>query len=161
MKKETSVATVVSFTLKAARLNARIPQSEIAKKIGMTNAGWGKVENGRTSLSLENMLLACKSLEISAVNLLKDSYIQVELLKQKGWIVHDNRINDDGLVRGTKLYNAMMDIPEFNNKVDVATVLSAQSSALKSNVVNQMGRVICHAVRGFDFGESAIQNHIP
>ena len=160
MKKETSMTTIVGFTLREVRTDKKMTQSEIAKHLGMTNAGWGKIENGKTSLSLEKMLCACKLMGISPVKLLEDSYNQMELLVHEGWVVHENRIDDDGLISGILLTNSLDAIS--NNRRIPAPLLpegkidlsrSSGQPLGKSPEQQKMGTIINKALRGFYTGE--------
>ncbi|HCM0490484.1 helix-turn-helix transcriptional regulator [Vibrio sp. 1580] len=103
MLKETSLVTIIGLCLKELRVSKKITQSDMADHIGMTNAGWGRLENGKASISVENMALACEYLLVS----LEDMFFNInrvsEGLKNEGWIVHTRRIDNDGLIIGREI----------------------------------------------------------
>lgn len=103
MHKETSLLTVMGLCLKELRMKREITQSEMAKHIGMTNAGWGRLENGKASLSVENMVLACHFLDTTPENLFIEINEVTEKLKLQGWEVHIKRVEQDGLIAGREL----------------------------------------------------------
>jgi len=94
------MATVLALTLKEIRMEKGMKQSAVAEYLGMTTAGWGKLENGKTLLSVESMDCACSALGLSPIKLLERVYEQIDLLKHKGWEVRDKRTDNDGLILG-------------------------------------------------------------
>jgi transcriptional regulator with XRE-family HTH domain len=103
MIKETSMLTIMGLFLKEARLEKKETQSSISKHVGMTNAGWGRLENGKSSLSVENMMLACDFLEMTPSALFtKINNIKNEL-EIEGWNVNVSNVENDGLLIGRDL----------------------------------------------------------
>lgn len=104
MAVETSLMTVMGLCLKELRLKREKTQSDLATYIGMTNAGWGKLENGKASLSVENLMLVCEYLNMeidtffSYINKIKED------LESKGWCVQIKRVENDGLILGREFY---------------------------------------------------------
>ncbi len=49
----------------------------------MTSAGWGKLENGKASLSVENMMLVCSFLEISPIQLFSEIDILTKRIRKR------------------------------------------------------------------------------
>ncbi|MGR5238631.1 helix-turn-helix transcriptional regulator [Vibrio alfacsensis] len=103
MIKETSLLTVIGLCLKELRIKREITQGEMAKHIGMTNAGWGRLENGKASLSVENMIRACHFLDMTPQDFLIETSEISERLKSNGWQVHDQRIETDCLIAGREV----------------------------------------------------------
>lgn len=100
MTRETSVLTIMGLIFKELRLKKNITQSSIAKHIGMTSAGWGKLENGKASLSVENMMLVCSFLDISPIQLFSQIDILTKELEKEEWNINLNRIERDCLIIG-------------------------------------------------------------
>ncbi|OBU28934.1 helix-turn-helix domain-containing protein [Photobacterium kishitanii] len=100
MTRETSVLTIMGLIFKELRLKKNITQSSIAEHIGMTSAGWGKLENGKASLSVENMMLVCSFLEISPIQLFSEIDILTKELEKEEWDININRIEKDCLIIG-------------------------------------------------------------
>ena len=100
MTRETSVLTIMGLIFKELRLKKNITQSSIAKHIGMTSAGWGKLENGKASLSVENMMLVCSFLDISPIQLFSQIDILTKELEKEEWNINRNRIERDCLIIG-------------------------------------------------------------
>ncbi|MEL8184992.1 helix-turn-helix transcriptional regulator, partial [Escherichia coli] len=49
---KTSYLTILAFHIRDLREEKGITQLDIANKLGMTSAGWGKIENGKSALSV-------------------------------------------------------------------------------------------------------------
>jgi transcriptional regulator with XRE-family HTH domain len=103
MIKETSALTIMGLLLKEARLEKKETQSSISKYVGMTNAGWGRLENGKSSLSVENMMLACDFLEMTPNLLFININRITSELKNDGWSVDISNVENDGLLIGRDL----------------------------------------------------------
>lgn len=123
MARQTSVLTMMGLIFKESRLEKNITQSSIAKHIGMTSAGWGKLENGKASLSVENMMLVCSFLEIPPTQLFSSIEILTKDLENEGWDVHINRIDNDGLLIGKEL-GALSEVATSSVTVAGSTIIT-------------------------------------
>ncbi len=56
MVEEQELAVSIGQRIKKARLKAGLNQSDVAKHLGITQAGWSKIENGGTLISLDHLL---------------------------------------------------------------------------------------------------------
>ena len=178
MKKETCMATILSLTLKEIRIEKGIKQSVIAEYLGMTTAGWGKLENAKTLLSVENMYCACSALEISPIQLLERVDKIINLLKTGGWEIRDKRTDYDGLIIGLGIPEAISKAVPFSGIPIVGALISTAvgmkaikegKEALNENAEKdtsnesaeskqaitpeQFGKVISKALIGYNFIE--------
>lgn len=140
MPRQTSVMTIIGLTLKELRLNKKITQSSIAKHIGITSAGWGKLENGKASLSVENMMLVCSFLEISPTELLSSIEEQVNKLEESGWDVGIHRVDNDCLLIGKELSAPLTSTANFGPVPfsSLAIAGSAIAGFATANVVSKL-----------------------
>ena len=160
MEKETCMAIVLALTLKEIRIEKEIKQSAVAEGLGMTTAGWGKLENGKTLISVENMDCACSVLEVSPIKLLERVNTQIDFLKTKGWKINNKRVTNDGLVLGLAVYGKMTALPFIGGAIGVmlgpvgmvAGAVVNGSIALKNkNQKPKVESVINKAITGYDF----------
>ncbi|PHS23050.1 MAG: hypothetical protein COA84_11645 [Robiginitomaculum sp.] len=122
MIKETSVLTIMGLLLKEARLEKKETQSSISKHVGMTNAGWGRLENGKSSLSVENMMLACEFLGLTPNSLFINVNDIAGELRLEGWIVNISNVENDGLLIGRDLDSSNLSKRLIEEKQDKTLV---------------------------------------
>lgn len=103
MSKITSVATILGFRLREIRENQNLSQATVASTLGMTNAGWGKLEKGINALSVDNLVSVCELFEIKPSELMKEVEKNIETLKKDGWDVSSKRVDQDALLTGWSL----------------------------------------------------------
>ncbi|HAT4984070.1 TPA: helix-turn-helix transcriptional regulator [Serratia marcescens] len=106
---KTSFLTLIAFHIRDLREEHGVTQAEIAKKLGMTSAGWGKVENGRSSLSVENLLKFCSVLNVQVGDVFLFAERSARKLLSEGWSISYSSVNDDALIEGKGISN-MADI---------------------------------------------------
>lgn len=103
---ETSTTTVLGYLFEERRKNLRKTQKDIAEKLGITSAGWGKIEHGKSSLSVENMFVACEALDIKPIQLMTNLDAFIEILETEGWTIHTKKIENDGLILVREINNS-------------------------------------------------------
>ncbi|HIG8873016.1 TPA: helix-turn-helix domain-containing protein [Raoultella terrigena] len=103
---KTSFLTILAFHIRDLREERGITQAEIAEKLGMTSAGWGKIENGKSSLSVENLMKFCKVAGIGTNETILLAEKSARELLNKGWAVSYSSVEDDNLIDGKNLVSA-------------------------------------------------------
>jgi|SRR5699024_1767066 len=101
---KTSYLTILAFHIRDFREKYGVTQSDIASGLGITSAGWGKIENGKSSLSVENMMKFCKIINIDATILLDISTKSAKNLIKCGWSVSYSPVEDDNLIDGKNIF---------------------------------------------------------
>ncbi|WP_052074733.1 helix-turn-helix domain-containing protein [Shewanella mangrovi] len=86
---ETSFNTVLALTIKQKREEQKLTQAQVAELMGMTSAGWGKIENGQATLSIDNIYKFCqlKEINIDVSSLINLAELRVKELTKAGWSV--------------------------------------------------------------------------
>ncbi|MBN3135831.1 helix-turn-helix domain-containing protein [Pectobacterium punjabense] len=136
---KTSFLTILAFHMRDLREEKGITQAVIAEKLGMTSAGWGKVENGKSSLSVENLMKFCKLVDSDAQKLLTLSQKTAKDLIQEGWAVSYSQVENDGLIeaRGFSVL--------ANSKVDSALQKAIKEGVDKSIASNVKSNIFKYA----------------
>lgn len=136
---KTSFLTILAFHMRDLREEKGITQAEIAEKLGMTSAGWGKVENGKSSLSVENLMKFCKFADTDAQKLLTLSQQTAKELIQEGWAVAYSQVENDGLIeaRGFSVL--------ANSKVDSVLQRAIKEGVDKSIASKVKGNIFKYA----------------
>ncbi len=124
---KTSFLTILAFHIRDLRETRGITQAEIAEKLGMTSAGWGKIENGKSSLSVENLMKFCKVAGVGVNETISLAEKSARELLNKGWAVSYSPIEDDNLIDGKNLVSAT------SYKID---------SVMRKIIEKEMGNII-------------------
>ncbi|EPR0413013.1 helix-turn-helix domain-containing protein [Enterobacter asburiae] len=103
---KTSFLTILAFHIRDLREARGLTQAEIAEKLGMTSAGWGKIENGKSSLSVENLMKFCKIAGVGVNETISLAERSARELLRKGWAVSYSPVEDDNLMEGKNLVSA-------------------------------------------------------
>ncbi|MBI6136904.1 helix-turn-helix transcriptional regulator [Serratia plymuthica] len=109
---KTSFLTLIAFHIRDLREQNGITQAEIANKLGMTSAGWGKVENGKSALSVENLLKFCRVLNVQVGDVLLFAERSARKLLSEGWSISYSVVIDDALIEGKGISNMADSKPE-------------------------------------------------
>lgn len=109
---KTSFLTLIAFHIRDLREQHGITQAEIANKLGMTSAGWGKVENGKSALSVENLLKFCSVLNVRVEDVLLFAERSARKLLSEGWSISYSVVIDDALIEGKGISNMADSKPE-------------------------------------------------
>ena len=136
---KTSFLTILAFHMRDLREEKGITQAEIAEKLGMTSAGWGKVENGKSSLSVENLMKFCKLADTDAQKLLTLSQQTAKELIQEGWAVAYSQVENDGLIEA-RSFSVLA-----NSKVDSVLQRAIKEGVDKSIASNVKGNILKYA----------------
>lgn len=128
---KTSFMTILAFHIRDLRETKDITQAEIAEKLGMTSAGWGKVENGKSSLSVENLMKFCKLIDNDAGSLIKSAQSTAKKLINQGWSVSYSQVEDDGLLEA-RTFSSLAD-----SKIDFI-LQKAIGEAINNNLTNNV-----------------------
>ncbi|HAT2866212.1 TPA: helix-turn-helix transcriptional regulator [Serratia marcescens] len=132
---KTSFMTILAFHIRDLREIKGITQAEIAEKLGMTSAGWGKIENGKSSLSVENLMKFSKLINSDAGSLIKSAQSIAKQLINQGWSVSYSQVEDDGLLKA-KTLSSLVD-----TKID--TLLQEKiGEAIKNNLANDINSTV-------------------
>lgn len=83
----------IGLFLKEKRENLKIPRWQIAKKLNISPEALRDIEHGKTRMSLENFLIICKELNLSPLELLKDSKDHYAILNNTDLKILDQSID--------------------------------------------------------------------
>ena len=70
VEEEVSCDKFISFQIKKYRKNKKMTQKQMADKIGIARVSFVNIESGRTAVSLKNLHLICKALNIKSSQIL-------------------------------------------------------------------------------------------
>ncbi|WP_420789086.1 helix-turn-helix domain-containing protein [Shewanella algae] len=146
----TSFNTVLALTIKQKREEQKLTQAQVAELMGMTSAGWGKIENGQATLSIDNIYKFCKlkEINISVSELIELAESQANELIKSGWVVSSLPTKkDDKLLWGYTFEKSLSS--GFNIKAAFVG-LTALSPVL--------GGVIAAAVMGAELASKVLGN---
>ncbi|MBX4507762.1 transcriptional regulator [Klebsiella oxytoca] len=136
---KTSFLTILAFHMRDIREEKGVTQAEIAEKLGMTSAGWGKVENGKSTLSVENLMKFCKLVDIDAQKIFMISQKTAKDLIQNGWAVSYSQVENDGLIEA-RGFSALA-----NSKVDSGLQKAIKEGVDKSIADNTKNNILKYA----------------
>lgn len=108
MEKITSHNTIIGLLLSNKRQELGLSQIDVSKKLGVTSAGWGKIEKGISTISIDNFFSACNALDISPAELIKNAEDTALELKADGWDISKKKVENDGLLWGTTVSSALV-----------------------------------------------------
>lgn len=99
----TSKEMITLLLLKQYRLDKNMSQAAFAKELGMTRAGWGKIENNNTSLTMEMFFRVCDMHNTSPQRVLQRVNDHIKVLVDRGWTVSSESVEGDDLFRFTQI----------------------------------------------------------
>lgn len=100
---KTSYSTVLAFHIRDVRESLGITQAHIAEMLGMTSAGWGKIESNKSTLSVENLMKFCKVAKCDASKLIDTALRVSQNLRNIGWEVVFSQVENDDLITGKSI----------------------------------------------------------
>ena len=128
MEKVTCYNTIISLLIRQYRETAGKSQKEMSEKLGITAAGWGKIEKGQSTISAGNVLHICNILSIA----FGDFYAQVaateKALEEEGWRVkRELQIEDDTLYQINLLRKPLLSIPGIGALLSTALTIRSMA----------------------------------
>ncbi|MEL4241583.1 helix-turn-helix transcriptional regulator [Shewanella xiamenensis] len=138
---ETSFSTILALTIKQIREDRKLTQSEVAELMGMSGAGWGKIENGQATLSIDNIDKFCKlppiSMKLSDLILKAES--NCEVLGNNGWqVMFASSVTNDYLLKGLNMHRSLSE--------DILKKINESETA--ESVYKQLGSIFDAACNG-------------
>ncbi len=91
---------IVGQVLADARKNLRLSQGELARKIGMNQSAWSKIERGASSLSVAQLALAATALKTTPGKLLTQADRSANYAAKRGVRVAPQTKTDDLIAAG-------------------------------------------------------------
>jgi len=74
---------VVAKFLNDIRESSGLSQSEFLERLEMSQSSWSRLNRGLSFLTLEELRIACKLLNVDASNIIKSAEIAIEKLKNQ------------------------------------------------------------------------------
>lgn len=127
MNKITSNNSIVSRILTEKRKELGLSQVELSTKIGITKSGWGKIEKGQSTISIDNYISSCEALKVSPSELFKEIEKASQELKDLGWEISPKKVEDDGLLWGEAMYSGL-------NKANLIAAVPMIGGAIASGI---------------------------
>jgi transcriptional regulator with XRE-family HTH domain len=149
MRKQTCYTTVLGIVLREIREQKNLTQAQLAKSVGISSVGWGKLEKGVSGLSVENLVVASKYLGISPSEILEKTESLIEELQKNGWTVEQKRIDEDGLMAGWDMFKSLSTVAGI-----------AALGVLGAGVLNYKSDILNKSTQGFEAIKSFIKNKI-
>ena len=113
-------AVIVGKRVKAMRMQKGISQSELAHRVGISQAHMSNIENGHSHITLENLFALHDILGVSMASFFVDIDGIQEANEAKGFIGLDDMIDALLLIKNNKLYSQVLREPvkeeQFNEK---------------------------------------------
>ena len=113
-------AVIVGKRVKAMRMQKGISQSELAQRVGISQAHMSNIENGHSNITLENLFALHDILGVSMASFFVDIDGIQEANEAKGFIGLDDMIDALLLIKNNKLYSQVLREPvkeeQFNEK---------------------------------------------
>lgn len=137
MNKVTCYNTIISLTIKGFRESSKKSQKEMAELLGITSAGWGKLEKGKSTISASNVLLICDILEVS----FEDFYGQVSEtaanLRRDGWdIEKELKLDEDTLYQIGTMSKPLTSAVPFIGSTITVSALAAIGYKFYTSIMN-------------------------
>lgn len=129
---QTSLNTLIALTVRQLRQDSGLTQTQAAELIGMTNAGWGKIENGQATLSIDNLNKFCniKQIDIKLSTLVNMAEEQAEILKIEGWSLDCEDREKDLLLQGLSMTKSGTANSSWSNIAGFANIQKSLPSVL-------------------------------
>src|SRR5260221_9315119 len=94
LKPATTYPAIVGCLLAEARVKEGFEQSVLAKKVGISQSTWSRIEHGDSSLSVEQLYRAARALGKIPSDILRAADAAAKELAQSGVSIQDTRLND-------------------------------------------------------------------
>ena len=104
-------AVIVGKRVKAMRMQKGISQSELAHRVGISQAHMSNIENGHSNITLENLFALHDILGVSMASFFVDIDGIQEAKEVKGFIGLDDMIDALLLIKNNKLYSQVLREP--------------------------------------------------
>jgi len=108
MEKVTTVNTITSLLLKEQREGLELSQTDVSKMMNITSAGWGKIEKGQSTISLDNLFHSCAALGISPSDIINKAENVQKQLQADGWRISAKKTEEDGLLAGSRMTSSLV-----------------------------------------------------
>ncbi|MUJ27938.1 helix-turn-helix domain-containing protein [Aliivibrio fischeri] len=97
----TSYPAILAIILKEIRLERNMHQAQLADYIGISPAGWAKVEQGKSALTMPTFLKACSVLGIASSSIMAtaERYAQHFFNSQWAVLTEPQKFDDDHLLQ--------------------------------------------------------------
>jgi len=149
--KNTSYLSVLGLTLRDMRENLGIKQKPVAEALSMTTAGWSKIEKGQSAISAANLNKVAKVFDMSASSILEQVEISIKVLEKDGWIVSNDKLEEDDLNKGWSFASAA------TSTTSIAGILAVPmiGRLLGLSAVPVIGGALAAALAGYSLYKSA------
>jgi len=149
--KNTSYLSVLGLTLRDMRENLGIKQKPVAEALSMTTAGWSKIEKGQSDISAANLNKVAKVFDMSASSILEQVEISIKVLEKDGWIVSNDKLEEDDLNKGWSFASAA------TSTTSIAGILAVPmiGRLLGLSAVPVIGGALAAALAGYSLYKSA------
>jgi transcriptional regulator with XRE-family HTH domain len=107
LKPETSYQAVVGQVIVKMRKALSIEQCELAKKVGITQSTWSRIERGESSFSIGQLFDAANSLRVNSSTILLETEKAVSELRTQGVIVRNVKPKGNKDTNGAALIGAV------------------------------------------------------
>lgn len=134
---KTSMNTVLALAMKEIRTTQGYNQKAMADLLGMTNAGWGKVENGLTTISVEMLFRFGKLVNMPPSHILVKVEETIKLLEKEGFEFTAASTDEDSLLQGyswSKAVGSGVAAFALPFKVDVELGIVSSAATLAKNM---------------------------
>lgn len=147
--KNTSFISILGLTLRDIREKKDdCKQKTIAEALSMTTAGWSKIEKGQSAISVANLSKVAKVFEMSTSSILKQVEESIKELEKDGWIVSDDKLEEDDLNTGWSFASAA------GSTTSIAGILAIPFIGRLVGLTPVVGGALAAAVAGYTLYKS-------
>lgn len=87
----TSIPAVIGSLLAKRRIERDLSQSDAAHFLDISNSSWSRIENGETSMTIDQLFSICKGLELKPSAFLTLVEDKIAVLESKDVVVHSHK----------------------------------------------------------------------
>ena len=143
----TSIPAIIGSLIAKRRIERDLSQTDAAHFLDIGTSSWSRIENGETSMTLDQLFAMCKGLDLkpSAFFILVED--KIALLESKGVVVHAHKLKNkkkEKLIDAAKKKGSIVSVlevtgmglwPLIGSVIFVAGAVAIQGSSKKKRVV--------------------------
>lgn len=149
----TSIPAIIGSLLAKRRLERDLSQSDAAHFLDISNSSWSRIENGETSMTIDQLFSICKGLELKPSAFLTLVEDKIAVLESKDVVVHSHKLKAKKMAKlleskskGSKGKGGVATImevtgmglwPLIGSVIFVAGAVAIQGSTKKKRVVDE------------------------
>lgn len=102
---------ITLLVLKEVRLEKNFQSAYLAERVGKSPSAWAKIENGKTSFSMDTLFLASTALWVTPSSVVAAAERYSQFLGQQGWAILQGTLSaeeDTLLTEAQKYYDSPM-----------------------------------------------------